>query len=70
MEQSSSSYVLSDVQRMRFQVTSHNRALMWFYTNAENSNGFRIDFISEQKLIQFRSVTGGASEVIGYVQMQ
>ena len=65
-----SSYELSNVQRMRFQVTSDNRALFWFYVDAQGQNGFRIDFLSNPKIIQFRSVTGGSSEVIGSIQMQ
>ena len=62
-------FALSDVEIMRFQV-SDNRAIIWFYTDAQSENGFRIDFISASKKIQFRSVTNGASEVIGSVQMQ
>ena len=62
-------FVLSDVEIMRFQV-SDNRALIWFYTDAQSENGFRIDFISASKEIQFKSVTNGVSEVIGSVQMQ
>ena len=62
-------FALSDVEIMRFQV-SDNRALIWFYTDAQSENGFRIDFISASKEIQFRSVTNGVSEVIGSVQMQ
>ena len=63
-------YVLDNVERMRFQITSDNRALLWFYTDSQNENGFRIDFTSSPKQIQFRSVTGGSSEIIGIVQME
>ena len=63
-------YVLDNVERMRFQITSDNRVLLWFYTDSQNENGFRIDFTSSPKQIQFRLVTGGSSEIIGIVQMK
>lgn len=65
-----SRYLLSDVKTMRFQVTSDKRVLIWFYTDTENNNGFRIDFMTEPKEIQFRSIKSGSSELIGSVQMQ